>query len=392
MDLAKVDLVTYWPTPKSPHDVRMFLGLANFYRRFIQNFSKLPTPLTRLLKTENLAGRFIWDGKAQGAFDYLRDAFTKAPVLRHFNETKPVVLEADASDLALRAVISQYSDDGLLHPVAYHSRKFGPAELNYEIYDKELLAIVDSLEHYHHMFDGLGQQITIYSDHHNLLCFTETKVYNRRQARWAEKLSKYDFVIHFRPGMQGGKPDALSCHPDYMSENSVREPSPILKPGQLSLPETNAIQLGESRENSDLRLAILEALSKDSVTAMYLNSPPDGFSVEEGPMGLLLKGGRVYVPEDNGVKLRILEECHDRKTAGHLGQEKTLELVERDCIWPGMRKFVNNYVLTCNTCARNKTPPSPPACSVATAAYSGWSVAVSVYGLHRRIATISRLQ
>jgi Integrase zinc binding domain/Chromo (CHRromatin Organisation MOdifier) domain/Integrase core domain len=139
-------------------------------------------------------------------------------------------------------------------------------------------------------------------------------------------------------------------------ENSVREPSPILKPGQLGLPETNAIELRESLENSDLRLAILEALSKDSVTAVYLNSPPDGFSVEEGPGGILLKGGRVYVPEDNGVKLRIVEECHDRKMAGHLGQEKTLELVERDYVWPGMRKFVNNYVLTCDTCARNKTP------------------------------------
>ena len=85
-----------------------------------------------------------------------------------------------------------------------------PAEQNYEIYDKEMLAIVESLEHYWHLFEGLGQQITIYSDHYNLLWFTEMKVYNRRQARWAEKLSKYDFVIHFRPGTQRGKPDALS--------------------------------------------------------------------------------------------------------------------------------------------------------------------------------------
>jgi hypothetical protein len=142
MDPAKVDSVTSWPAPKSPHDVRMFLGLANFYRRFIRNFSKLATPLTRLLKKENLAGRFVWDGKAQEAFEQLQRAFTTAPVLHHFDETKPVVLEADASDLALGAVVSQYGEDGLLHPVAYHSRKFGPAELNYEIYDKELLAIV----------------------------------------------------------------------------------------------------------------------------------------------------------------------------------------------------------------------------------------------------------
>jgi RNase H-like domain found in reverse transcriptase len=179
MDPAKVDLVTSWPAPKSAHDVRMFLRLANFYRRFIRDFSKLATPLTRLLKKKNLAKRFIWDRKAQEAFVGLRDAFTTAPILRHFDEFKPVILEADASDLAFGAVVSQYGDDGLLHPVAYHSRKFGPAELNYEIYDKELLTIVDSLEHYRHMFEGLGQQITIYSDHHNLLWFRDESLQAR---------------------------------------------------------------------------------------------------------------------------------------------------------------------------------------------------------------------
>ena len=185
--------------------------MANFYRRFIWRFSDLAGPLTRLLKKENLARKFHWDERAQKAFDYLRKAFTTAPILRHFDPERPTVLEADASDFALGAVVSQIApDDGKLHPVAFYSRTFGPAELNYEIYDKEMLAIVESLEHYRHLFEGLGQQITIYSDHHNLLWFTETKVYNHRQAHWAEKLLKYDFVIHFHPGAQGEKPDTLS--------------------------------------------------------------------------------------------------------------------------------------------------------------------------------------
>jgi RNase H-like domain found in reverse transcriptase len=96
-----------------------------------------------------------------------------------------------------------------------------------------MLAIVESLEHYRHLFEGLGQQITIYSDHHNLLWFTETKVYNRRQARWAEKLSKYDFVIHFRPGSKGGKPDALSRRLDYMENAKIHQPSSFLKPSLI---------------------------------------------------------------------------------------------------------------------------------------------------------------
>jgi Integrase zinc binding domain len=123
-----------------------------------------------------------------------------------------------------------------------------------------------------------------------------------------------------------------------VSENKIHEPSPVLKPKQLGTLKVDAIEPGESLENADLRLAILEALPKDPVAHAHLNSPPDGFSVEEG--GLLLKEGRVYVPEDNGVKLRILGECHDRKAAGHLGQEKTLERVQRDYVWPGMRKFL----------------------------------------------------
>jgi hypothetical protein len=178
MDPGKVEAVMSWPTLKLPHDVRMFLGLANFYRRFIKDFSRLAAPLMRLLTKERMAKRFQWDKGAERAFNFLKEAFTTAPILRHFNPTCPTVLESDACDHALGAVVSQRTPDGLLHPIAFHSRKFNPPELNYEIYDKEMLAIVDSLKHYRYLFEGLGQQITIYSDHHNLLWFTETKVYN----------------------------------------------------------------------------------------------------------------------------------------------------------------------------------------------------------------------
>ena len=99
---------------------------------------------------------------------------------------------------------------GILHPIAFWSRKFNPAELNYEIYDKEMLAIINTMEHYRHYFEGLGQQIIIFSDHRNLLWSTETKIYHQQEAHWAEKLSRFNFKIVFRPGKQGGKPDTLS--------------------------------------------------------------------------------------------------------------------------------------------------------------------------------------
>ncbi len=262
MDPGKVKAVTSWLTLKSPHDVRMFLGLANFYRRFIKNFSWLAMPLTRLLTKDRMMKRFQWDERVEKVFKFLKDAFTTVPILSHFNLTHPTVLKVNASDYVLGAVVFQKRSDGLLHPIAFHSWKFNPAELNYEIYDKKMLAIVDSLEHYRHLFKGLGQQITIYSDHHNLLWFTETKVYNRHQARWAEKLFKFDFIIHFRLGKQGGKPDALSRRPDYVKENSICEPTPFLKPEQMKLGTREA---GMRPSDGELRQAIIDTLPQDPV-------------------------------------------------------------------------------------------------------------------------------
>ena len=186
MDPGKVEAILAWPPPKSIHDIHVFLGLANFYRRFISQFSKVVAPITALLKKGE---KFRWNPAAQEAFMLLKQSFTSAPILRHFDPNLAVVL-ADSSDYALGAVISQRGpDDGLLHPITFFSRKFNSAELNYEIYDKEMLAIVETMDRYRHYFEGLGHRTTIFSDHRNLLWFTETKVYNRRQARWAEKLS-----------------------------------------------------------------------------------------------------------------------------------------------------------------------------------------------------------
>jgi hypothetical protein len=167
MDPSKVSAITSWPVPKSVHDIRVFLGLANFYRRFIRNFSKVAAPITALLRKNR---KFRWTTEAQAAFDSLRTSFITASILRHFDPSLPTVLEADASDYAVGAVISQRDpESGRLHPISFHSRKFNSAELNYEIYDKEMLAIVEIMNRYRHYFEGLGQTTTIFSDHRNLL-------------------------------------------------------------------------------------------------------------------------------------------------------------------------------------------------------------------------------
>jgi len=280
-------------------------------------------------------------------------------------------------------VVSQKGLDGKIHPIVFHSQKFNPAEMNYEIYNKEMLAIVESLEHYWHYFEGLGQQITVYSDHHNLLWFTKTKIYNRRQVRWAEKLSKFDFIIVFRPGKDGGKPDTPSRRPDYAEQARGEDQTmTFLRPNQVDTlaiveelkapPEQTEVAARSAktgvRDDAGVEKEIRDALQEDPDVQEYLRylrepmllrneelqNALEPFTLEED--GLLLHDGLVYVPANDAIKLEILRSCHDSRAARHLGQEKTLELISRDYYWPQMRRFVNKYVWTCDTCARNKVP------------------------------------
>jgi hypothetical protein len=161
------------------------------------------------------------------AFDELKRRFTTAPILGHFDPRKVCVVETDASDFALGAVLSQKGDNGRLYPVAFHSRKFTPAEINYEIYDKELLAIVNCFKVWRRYLEGAMHTVQVYSNHKNLEYFTTTKVLNRYQARWAQELAGVDFKIFYRPGKQNGKPDALSRHPEFCPEKGGGEDQPI---------------------------------------------------------------------------------------------------------------------------------------------------------------------
>jgi len=155
MDPEKVSCVLGWETPKTVTDVQCFLGFANFYRRFIKDYSKVVAPLTKMTKKEG--GKyvpFLWGQEQQAAFDLLKKAFTSAPILRHFDYNREIIVEMDASDYVSASILSQHDDDGVLHPVAFYSKKHSPAECNYEIYDKELMAIVRAFEEWRPHLEG----------------------------------------------------------------------------------------------------------------------------------------------------------------------------------------------------------------------------------------------
>jgi hypothetical protein len=239
MDPIKINAVADWPTPTKVKDIQGFLGFCNFYRRFVLNYSALARPLFDLTKKDT---PFLWGPSQADAFQKLQNAITTSPVLLLPDYGKPFTLITDASDYATGAILEQEDAFGRSHPVAYYSKSLQPAERNYEIHDKELLAIVHALTHFRHYLQGNVHQTTIFSDHANLKYFTTKQTLTRRQARWSVLLGTYDYVIIPKPGKLN-QADALSRRPDHKegiaSDNAERvllDPSKfLLKPEQFHI-------------------------------------------------------------------------------------------------------------------------------------------------------------
>jgi len=207
MDPVKVAGVREWPTPENKTDVQAFLGFVNFYQRFIWDFSAKAQPLFDLTRSKQV---WTWSGKEQAAFKDLKTAVTTAPVLVSPQESDPFQIEADSLDFATGAVLSQQSmTDGKWHPVAFYSKSLSSVERNYEIHDKEMLAIIHALEEWRHFLEGATHPVEIWTDHKNLEYFMTAKKLNRRQAHWSLHLARFDFLLHHRPRRTMDKPDAL---------------------------------------------------------------------------------------------------------------------------------------------------------------------------------------
>ncbi|EFQ98660.1 hypothetical protein MGYG_08943, partial [Nannizzia gypsea CBS 118893] len=209
MDPTRVTTVQEWPEPCSFHDIQVFLGFANFYRRFIRRYSHIVTPITELLKGSQggkKKGKFTWTPEASKAFRELKDKFLTGPLLQHFDPSKPIRVETDASTFACGAVLSQpYEEEGRKpewHPVAFWSKKLDDTQKGYGTPDQEMLAIVKSFEQWRHYLEGAQHTVQVLTDHHNLQGFMKQskKVSHRRQVNWLEQLAAYDFEIVYRTG------------------------------------------------------------------------------------------------------------------------------------------------------------------------------------------------
>jgi hypothetical protein len=389
MDPEKVATIRQWTPPPHLKDLQKFLGFANFYRRFIRDFSKICAPLNKLMRKDI---SWNWGPEHTEAFETLKKAFATAPVLAMYDFTKKTILETDASDWASGGVLSQYDEDGVLRPVAYFSRKHSATECNYEIYDKELLAIIKSLEEWRPELQGTTDPFEIITDHKNLEFFTTTKALSQRQVRWSEFLSQFNFRIVYRPGAKAVRPDALSRMPgdrpnkhDTSDDRVKNRMRTVLPPEVLSEDVLTDLLNTNSLNAAPLILPAMDRPMDDLIASAYatnlmaidmttalsnpttrrwpkhlrkiLRAPMLDFTVRQGRIWFR---ERLFAPPDDELRTQILYRTHNTAPAGHPGRVKTTELVTRDYWWPRMSRDIETYVQACELCVRTKSSKLSP--------------------------------
>lgn len=233
MDPEKVAAIKEWQAPKTVRGVQGFLGFANFYRRFIQNFSETTLPL-HATTTKDKA--FHWTPEADAAFEKLKEMFTTAPMLAQFDHDRETIIETDSSGWSTGGTLYQVDDDGLMLPCAFFSKKNNPAECNYPIYDKEMLAIIKCLKEWDAELRSV-REFQIRTDHKNLEYFMTTQKLSERQMRWSLALSRYNFTISYIPGDMNARADALSRREQDMprlgDDRLVARSAQLLRPEVL---------------------------------------------------------------------------------------------------------------------------------------------------------------
>lgn len=397
VDPRKVEAIRKWEAPTDVRGIRSFLGFANFYRSFIENFSEIAAPLNRLTKKGT---PFRWGKAEEKAFRALKELFITAPILAHWDPEKETVLEADCSGWAAGGCLSQFDNQGRLHPVAYYSKKLSPAECNYEIHDKELLAIIRGLEEWRGELKGLSKPFTILTDHKNLEYFMTTRKLTERQVRWASSLSTYNFRLQYRPGRLAGRPDAMSRRPQDIPKDEsderlrervsqlikdewIRDSSPkeavavhslLVAEGKTErqrniVTETREIPKGDVVfEDVELQMLWNRGIAGDKILQQAYNAvrrglrsfPPSMADVKASisecsfdDRGLLQWRNRTWIPEWEPLRTSLIQRTHDSHITGHPGRDATLAILSRSYYWPGQAGDVRRFCRNCDVCGRS---------------------------------------
>ncbi|KAJ9699024.1 hypothetical protein PVL29_007877 [Vitis rotundifolia] len=344
VDHSKVEAVQEWQRPTNVFEVRSFLGLAGYYRRFVEDFSRIAAPMTRLTRK---GVKFDWNEEYENAFQELKRKLTTAPVLTAPISGELFTIYCDASTVGLGCVLMQQGK-----VVAYASRQLKQHERNYPTHDLKLAAVVFALKTWRHYL--YGEKFEVYSDHKSLKYIFTQKDLNSRQRRWMETLEDYDFALHYHPGKANVVADALS-------RKSV---------GQLSSLELRELEMHVVIEDFELCLGleghgpclysisarpmVIQRIVKTQVHDEFLEKVKaqlvageidENWSMYED--GSMRFKGRLCVPKDVELRNELLADAHRAKYTIHLGNTKMYQDLKRQFWWSGMKRDIAQFVANC---------------------------------------------
>ncbi len=374
VDPAKVKAITEWPTLQTKTEVSSFLGLANYYRHFIQNFSAITAPLSALVH-DSASDRVEWTPSLNDAFTRIKQVLTQAPVLRTYDPALKCILVTDASSSyeAIGAVLMQ--DDGQApRPIEYYSRKMSPAGTHYPTREQELLVIKEAFAHWQHYL--LAAYFEVHSDHESLKYLQTQKSLKGKLLRWLDFMQQFDFGdIKYLPGKKNPVGDALSRPPireqaclsildtegtvtlSCMDATLAPTPVPV---AQASMQHSDLC----SRIQTDIKTCpdfgkIYTWLSSNTPRARAYRSKYD---IVDGILRFRTSkhdSYRICVPRS--LRATLLHEFHDTPVSGHFGVDKTYANLSRNYYWRSMHSDVTAYVHSCVACQHSKNATQAPA-------------------------------
>jgi len=374
-DPEKVSLVKEWPTPRDLRQLRSFLGLAGYYRRFVNGYAETAAPLNAMMKKGKT---FLWTDDCQAAFEQLKEALLTPPILAMPDENAQYVLDTDACDHSIGAVLSQVQD-GRDKVIGYARRTLSRNEMNYCVTHKELLAIVHYTRYFRQYL--LGRQFSIRTDHTALIWLKKVTDPVGQNARWLELLGEFDYVVQHRPGSEHGNADALSrrpclnrpsctaCHPETVKCGAVEVGSPLIFGEPASQPIWILDEIA-SAQRKDRNLAVVITL----LEAQTEKPPWKDIEAQSSEVKTLwhewerlalcqqvlcrkwtsLDGLHVrwQVILPSTFRSKFIKMAHTGMNGGHLGRSKTEEQVRLRACWPGWISDVQSELKRCAPCSQ----------------------------------------
>ncbi|GJW48723.1 putative nucleotidyltransferase, ribonuclease H [Tanacetum coccineum] len=331
VDPAKIKAVKDWASPTTPTEIRQFLGLAGYYRRFIEGFSKIAKPLTELTQKNK---KYIWGENQESAFQLLKQKICEALILALPEGNNNFVVYCDASLQGLGAVLMQREK-----VIAYASRQLKPREENYTTHDLELGAVVFALKTWRHYL--YGTKCSVFTDHKSLQHILDQKELNMRQCRWLELLADYDCEIRYHPGKANVVADALS-RKERIKPLQVRALILTLHP---KLP-------------SQILEAQTKAIKEENIEAENLRGMDKAFEVRPDGTGCIKN--RSWLPLFGNLRDLIMHESHKSKYFIYPGSDKMYQDLKKLYWWPNMKAIIAEYVGKCLTCFRVKAECQKP--------------------------------